>query len=281
MGNRERTQAAQSSKGQVSSRAAEVYEESFVPALFQPWAPRMADAAHIAAGQRVLDVATGTGILARTVAERVGPAGSVVGLDINDGMLAVARRVAPHIEWRLDRAEALPFGDSSFDAVVSQFGLMFFEDKPGALREMWRVLRPGGRLAVAVWDSVENAPGIRTLMGLLQEYGGQQAADGLRAPFSLGDTDLLRRLFEDAGIPDARIMGHPGQARYPSIDSWMYTNTKGWVFADLFDDAQYERLLRAANEALAGFVMPDGTVVFDIPAYIITASKPGSNGRNP
>src|SRR5262245_61490850 len=114
-----------SDKGQVSRNAAEVYEEFFVPALFQEWTSRVAGAAKIQAGQRVLDVACGTGILARTVAERVGPAGSVVGLDMNEGMLAVAARKAPQIEWRQGISEALPFDGDSFEAVVSQFGLMF------------------------------------------------------------------------------------------------------------------------------------------------------------
>jgi len=125
-------------RGQVTKSAAEVYEEFFVPALFQEWASRVTDAAGLRAGQRVLDVACGTGVLARAAAERVGPAGAVVGLDVNDGMLGVARRRAPQLEWRPGRAEALPFEDRSFDAVVSQFGLMFFEDRAAALAEAIR-----------------------------------------------------------------------------------------------------------------------------------------------
>ena len=117
---------SESIKGQVIASAAEVYEQFFVPALFQQWPPRVAGAAQIRAGQRVLDVACGTGILAREVSERVDPTGPVVGLDINDGMLAVARRKAPEIELRQAPAEALPFPTASFDAVVSQFSLMFF-----------------------------------------------------------------------------------------------------------------------------------------------------------
>jgi ubiquinone/menaquinone biosynthesis C-methylase UbiE len=110
---------SESERGQVSRSAAEVYEEFFVPALFEEWTDRVAEAARVGPGARVLDVACGTGVLARKVAGRVGSTGSVVGLDVNDGMLAVARRAAPGIEWRQGRAEALPFGDASFDAVVS------------------------------------------------------------------------------------------------------------------------------------------------------------------
>jgi ubiquinone/menaquinone biosynthesis C-methylase UbiE len=116
--------------GQVARSAAEVYEEFFLPALIQQWASRVAGAAGIQTGERALDVACGTGVLARTVAERVGPNGAVVGVDINEGMLAVARKKAPEIEWKQGRAETLPLDSDSFDAVVSQFGLMFFEDRP-------------------------------------------------------------------------------------------------------------------------------------------------------
>src|SRR5688500_16775452 len=129
-------------RGQVNSSAAEIYESFFVPALFQEWAGRVADTAHIQLGQRVLDVACGTGVLARAAADRAGAGGSVTGLDINEGMLAVAAQKAPHIDWRQGQAEALPFEDGTFDAVVSQFGLMFFDDRAAAIREMRRVLRP-------------------------------------------------------------------------------------------------------------------------------------------
>ena len=108
----------ESETGQVTRSAAEVYEEFFVPALFEQWADRMVDAAAIESGHRVLDVACGTGVLALAAANRAGP-GAVVGLDVNVGMLAVARRKAPGIDWRQGRAEALPFDDESFDRVVS------------------------------------------------------------------------------------------------------------------------------------------------------------------
>lgn len=142
---------------------AEVYDELFVPALFAQWGPRVAEAAAIELGQRVLDVGCGTGVLARAAAERVGPQGFVVGLDPNAQMLAVARRKRSVVEWQLDRAEALPFDDASFDAVVSQFALMFIESKSTAITEMLRVLRPRGRLVMAVWDSLERAPGYLAL----------------------------------------------------------------------------------------------------------------------
>ncbi|MBZ0295180.1 MAG: methyltransferase domain-containing protein [Anaerolineae bacterium] len=259
--------------GQVNRTAAEVYEAFFLPALFEEWSGRVADVAGIQPGQHVLDVACGTGVLARAVAKRVGPAGSVIGLDINEGMLAVAARKAPQIEWRQGRAEALPFDNDQFDAVVSQFALMFFEDRQAAIREMVRVLRPGGQMAVAVWDTLENTPGYAAMVALLQRLFGEEAANGLRAPYNLGDTQQLRALFADSGV-DVELTTREGTARFPSIERWMYTDIKGWVLADMIDDAQFALLLREAEQALAPFVTADGSVAFSAPAHIVTAHKP-------
>lgn len=265
--------ASDSERGQINTSAAEVYEEFFLPALFAEWPPRVADAARIGMGHKALDVACGTGVLARTIAQRVGPSGSVTGFDINPGMLAVARRKAPDIAWRQGRAEALPFDDDQFDAVVSQFGLMFFVDRRAALAEMYRVLRPGGRLAVAVWDAVDRSPGYTAMVKLLRELFGDSAADALRAPFVMGDTKVLRALFIDAGIADARITTQEGMARFDSIESWVYTDIKGWTLADMIDDAQYHRLLEAAKKKLQAYAGVDGKVAFRMPAHIVTATK--------
>ena len=142
-------------QGQVSASAAQVYDDFFVPALFQGWVSRVVDAAKIASGHCVLDVACGTGVVTREIAKGLGANGSVIGLDLNPGMLAVAKEKAPNIEWQQGNAEALPFDSNSFDVVICQFGLMFFEHRQAALKEMLRVLRQGGRLVIAVWDSLE------------------------------------------------------------------------------------------------------------------------------
>ena len=258
-------------KGQVTRSAAEIYDEFFVPALFAEWAPRMAKAARLAPGQRVLDVACGTGALAIEAARRTSPGGAVTGLDRNDGMLAVARRKSPDIDWRVGRAEALPFADGAFDAVVSQFGLMFFEDRVAALRDMARVARPGGRLAVAVWDGLDAAPGYAAMTALLARLFGDRIADQLRAPYALGDKAQLSALFAASGLRNADIATPDGTARFPSIEAWVRTDVKGWTLADLIDDDQYKTLLAEAPKALAAFVQSDGSVAFRHSAHIGTA----------
>jgi SAM-dependent methyltransferase len=259
--------------GQVSKSAAEVYDEFFVPALFEQWGAPVCDEARIGSGMTVVDIACGTGALTLEAKRRAGSTGRVIGLDCNGEMLAAAHRKARDIEWVNGRAEDLPFGDSTFDAVVSQFGLMFFEDRTKALAEMWRVLRPGGRLVVAVWAGLERSPGYSELVGLLDRLFGPEAANALRAPFSLGENDLLSGTLKSAGIDDAVISLHEGSAVFPSMREWMHTEIRGWTLADMIDDDQFAALVHAAEIDLARFVRSDDAVEFECPALFATAVK--------
>ncbi len=252
---------------------AEVYDALFVPALFRQWGPVLADQAQIDRGERVIDVACGTGVLALAALDRVGPQGEVVGLDANPEMLGVARRKSNRIDWREGRAEELPFPDGSFDAAVSQFGLMFFEDRVAGLREMTRVLKPGGRLAVAVCDSLDRSPGYAAVADLLERLFGDEVAAAFRAPFVLGDVDRLRALCNQAGI-GAEVNRHRGTVRFSSIESLISTERACvWTLGGLLNEEQFDRLVDEAQEALRPFLTANGDVAFDMPALIITASR--------
>lgn len=263
------------SRGQVGRPAAEVYEELFVPALFEQWTGPMLSAVGVAPGDAVLDVACGTGVLARAAHQRVGPTGSVVGLDRNDGMLAVAGRYGDGeaLTWRHGVAESLPFDDGSFDRVLCQFGLMFFDDGRRAVDEMARVLRPGGTVAVATWSAVDESPGYASLVELVRRIVGDVAADALLAPFTLGSDEALRTLIADA-FPDVVVTRHEGTARFESIETWVHTDTRGWTLSDLIDETTYERLLHHALTVLAPFAGAGGKVRFATPALIANASSP-------
>jgi len=257
--------------------SAAAYEGLFVPALFGQWAPRVTDAAKVAAGDRVLDVACGTGVLAREAARRVRPGGKVTGLDPTAGMLAVAARIDPSIEWREGVAEALPFPDQAFDVVLSQFGLMLFSDRELAAREMLRVLEPGGRLSVAVWNGIAHNPAYETLAALLEDVAGKPAADAIRAPFSLGDRDGLAALFEDAGASNVTVDTRTGTGRFPSIRTMVEADLRGWLPVTgivLAEDEIAEALARA-EDMLAPYRAANGSAEFAVSAHLLTAERPG------
>ncbi len=258
---------------QLSTDAAVVYEQDFVPALFGQWAPRLADAADVRPGDRFLDVGCGTGVVAREAALRVGPNGRVVGFDVNESMLAVAKRMRPEIEWRQGDAIQLPFEDESFDAVVSQFMLMFIADRVGVIKEMWRVVAPGGRLAAAVWMAFERSLGDVALAKIARRLIGDDAAEAFKAPYVLGDEDELVGLFHSAGITDAKVETREGSFFFPSIDEFVRVWAKGWVLADMDDDI-YTALLEEAHKDLKHFCNDVGEIKMPMDALIATAQKP-------
>ncbi|MCA9751780.1 MAG: methyltransferase domain-containing protein [Gemmatimonadetes bacterium] len=257
---------------QAQIEAATAYETLFVPAIFEEWAPRVVAAASLAPGHHVLDVACGTGVLARAAAAHVGEGGRVTALDPIPGMLAVAERVAPHVEWRRGVAEDLPFENDSFDACVSQFGLMFFTDRVGALREMKRVVRPGGRVAVAVWDSLENTPLYAEEVALLDRLAGSAAGDALRAPFVLGDPRELESLFTEAGFDDVKVTTQTGVGDFPSLRTLVEADLRGWlpVMGVPLSEEKIAEILAAADSTLARWVTPDGRLRFESPAHIVS-----------
>jgi SAM-dependent methyltransferase len=167
-----------------------------------------------------------------------------------------------------------PFPDETFDAVVSQFGLMFFEDRTAALREMLRVLRKGGRMAVAVCDALEHSPGYFALADLLERLFSEKVAAAFRAPFVLGDPERLRAICRGARVVGAKIARHEGVVRFASIASLISTERACvWTLGGILDESQFGRLLREAEVTLRPFVTGDGTVVFTMPALIMTAVK--------
>jgi SAM-dependent methyltransferase len=255
--------------------AASAYEALFVPALFAQWAPRVADAAHLRLGQRVLDVACGTGVVAREMLSRVGSAGHVAGIDASPGMIAVARRLAPAVEYREGTAESLPFSDRSFDAAVSQFALMFFGDRRKALQEMLRVLAPGGRLVVAVWDSLESMPAFASEVVLLERMAGRPAADALRAPFVLGNRNDLAALFTEAGVASADVTTERGTAQFPGIRVMVEADLRGWLplMGVMLTEDQIGRILKEAEQVLGSYATADGRASFPLSAHIVTATK--------
>src|SRR5262249_41323340 len=192
---------------QLQGDAAERYERWVVPFIVGPWVPALLDLAELRAGERVLDVACGTGVVSRLAARRVAPGGTATGLDLNEGMLAVAGRLplppGLTIDWRQGSAVALPFAERTFDVVVCQHGLMFFPDRLKALAEMRRVLTPGGRVAVSVWTGP--SPYFTAQREGLARYVSAEAASTGAVAFSLGDAAELGDLLKSAGFRDVVV----------------------------------------------------------------------------
>jgi SAM-dependent methyltransferase len=250
--------------------AAQAYEALFVPALFGAWAERTVRAARVERGERVLDVACGTGVVAREALTRVGTAGFVAGLDANAGMVAVARRLSPDIEFSVGDAAALPFPNGAFGAVLCQFGWMFFQDRTAALREAKRVLKPRGRFAFVVWDAIETAPVFAALAKSLDRFIGSNAAGALHAPFVLGDRERLQAIVADAGL-SAAIETVRGKASFPSVSVLVEAEMRGWlpVMGVEPTDEQVARVLEDMATEARDHVQPDGTVAFEMSAHIV------------
>lgn len=260
---------------QVETTAAERYEHRLVPALMAAWAPRTVDAAGVRPGDRVLDIACGTGIAARTAAQRVGVSGQVTGLDLNPGMLAVANRLQPEIEWRQGDSAALPFADASFDCVLCQFGLMFFPDRLAALREMHRVLKQGGRVAVATWDAIEVSPPYVHQAEIVERLAGPDAAAIVRAPFVLDDPDEVERLLVAAGFDAVTNETTADVITYPNVDAVLEGEidaTPLGTFLQEQSPAIYIQTKEEMRAALAPFVTKDG-VVYPTAAHIVSGRR--------
>ena len=200
---------AQPERWQLSGHGPESYEQHMVPAIFAPCAASLVAHAALRPGEQVLDAACGTGMVARLVAPQVGEAGCVTGLDLNPDMLAVARALAPPsgapMTWQEGSVEALPFEDGTFDVVLCQQGLQFCPNRAGAVREMRRVLRAGGRLCCSVWRDLLHSPYNMAVVQAVTQHINPEAGQRMRAPFMLGNREELRTLLQTAGFQDVHI----------------------------------------------------------------------------
>ncbi len=258
---------------QIPIEAAEAYEAAFVPAFFAQWAPILLDAAGVTAGQRILDVACGTGIVARTAADRVGSA-NLVGVDLNEAMLTVARRVCPDIDWRQGDAAALPFDDGSFDTMVCQMALMFLPDRVKALQEMARVVAPGGAVAILVPSSLDAQPAYGPFVDMAARHAGGEARSLLSSYFACGDLGDLTRLFEEAGLPLPTTGTHLGVARFPSVDALVTTEVDSTPLGERITPEVRDQICDGARDVLAQFTTADGSLEAPFQVHVVAARRP-------
>jgi ubiquinone/menaquinone biosynthesis C-methylase UbiE len=206
---------------QLEGESGELYERYLVPPVTLPWAVDLVGRVGVEAGACVLDVACGTGAVARVAAERVGDGGRVVGVDVNRSMLRVARARLPEVEWCEGSVIALPFTAGEFDVLFCQLGLQFFPDRSAALSEMRRVLAKGGRVGASVYTSIERNPAAEALSDALDRHFGGEASRAKRSEHSLADPAKLAGLLATAGFAGVRVETVALEVRFASVQEWV------------------------------------------------------------
>ncbi|MCA1371579.1 class I SAM-dependent methyltransferase [Bradyrhizobium sp. BRP14] len=266
---------------QLDGSAAELYERYLVPAITSLWAADLIARAQPKAGEAVLDIACGTGVVTRLAARHLGT-GRVVGLDLNPGMLAVAGAMAstePPIEWVEGSALGLPFTDASFDVVLCQLGLQFFPDRFRALREMRRVLVPSGRVALSVYGPIERTPAAFAFAQALDEHLGAGASNTKRAEHIFSEVEELRTLISGAGFDQVEIHTVTQLITFPSVLDYVRfqltaTPMKGLLseHSELDREAVMNSVASDARSVLLdSYVLGDGRLRFPQEGYVATA----------
>jgi ubiquinone/menaquinone biosynthesis C-methylase UbiE len=255
----------------------QAYEQYMVPGIMIPGVNLMLQYALPQSGERVLDIACGTGIAARTVAPLVGTQGKVTALDINPAMLAVGRGLpqpeGATIEWREGSALSLPLPDSAYDLVVCHQGFQFFPDKLLALREAKRVLVSGGRIVLSVQQSLQLNPIYQHFNEVLI---GRMKMPALAAPFAFGEVEPLLAVLTEAGFSRVEVIPVSHTLRFPSIDIYLQASVIGSAaviqeMARLDADAKtqlVDEISRDMHDTLAPYVEADGTLVMPLNANI-------------
>ncbi|HEY1569086.1 MAG TPA: methyltransferase domain-containing protein [Solirubrobacteraceae bacterium] len=260
---------------QVQGREAELYERHLVPAVTALWATDLVERTGVRPGERVLDVACGTGVVTRAALERVGSEGSVRGLDINPAMLAVARAKSPGVDFVRGSALMLPFDDAAFDIVLCQLGLQFFPNRAAALAQMRRVLTGDGRLGLSVYGPIEDNPGTLALAQALDHHLGTGASQTKRAEHVLAYATLVDKLVRDAGFRDITITTETKLVRFASTAEWVSIQLTATPLASLLAErlgrpGVTERITASVVEALARYEV-DGALEFPQEAHVVVA----------
>jgi len=255
---------------EITDDLVRTHEQYLVPAIYAQWANRVAEIAEIERGQHVLDVACGTGTLARAAQLETGLTGKVIGLDSNQKMLESAHVKSRGIEWQLGDATAMPFVKNRFDRVICQFALMFIANRVAAIKEMLRVCKPGGLVVLATWGPLQRGGAYDALINLVKSYSGAHAAMKLSSPWALGNPGVMDALLLTSGINEYECHQREGQARYPSLRSFIETHLRLAGEFDNLTEQAFQEILNAADKELHPFLAPGGQLVAQLNSNIFT-----------
>ena len=272
------TRATAEEHWQMDASAPELYERYLVPAITSHWASDLLDRIALRRGESVLDIACGTGIVARLAAQR-GHAGRLVGIDLNTAMLTTARTKSAEIEWIEGSALALPFDEDSFDVLLCQLGLQFFPDRQLALKEMVRVLKPGGRAAWNVFTAIERTPAAHALVQALDKYLGPESSRTKRSEHLSCDAREIGAWAKRAGFDEVEVATVNKRFTFPSMLDYVRIQLTATPMAGLLKDKDAEErerlVLSIADDAasrIAPSMLADGKLAFPQESFVVLAS---------
>jgi SAM-dependent methyltransferase len=258
----------------------DAYEHELMVPLFVPWAEYLLDLVEVDAGEAAIDVACGPGTVARLQAERVGIEGQVVACDFSEEMLSIARSKPPArgapIEYRLCPAEALDAPSGAFDVLTCQQGYQFFSARSVALAEMRRVLRPGGRVAVAVWAEFEEMGPWPALSNAITITFGDDVAEAFRSgPWGLPDGNAIADEFRAAGFDEVSVRREVVPIELDGVDHLIRTLGAAPIWSEVagLSDAAFQQFRDATDAACARWQDASGAIRGETTSHIITAKN--------
>src|SRR5574341_137942 len=271
---------AESRPATVGASAAELYEQILAPGIYNTWARFVVDAAAPRRGDRALDIACGTGVVTRMLAQGVSVMGEVIGMDVDPAMLSVARTIPrpsgrSAIDWDEASATSLPYEDEHFDIVTCQQGLPYFANRATAMTEIYRVLGLSGRVSMLVWRGIQHNPGFAAFADVIERYAGADAAATVRAPFIMDSAEELRALFRNAHFRDIKIDSTTGTGFFPSVEIFTKCMILGTPLAKALATLGPEARTTLYPDicvALTQYTTPQG-VLFPMGAHLISAKK--------
>ncbi|GIK42188.1 MAG: hypothetical protein BroJett011_60210 [Chloroflexota bacterium] len=270
---------ATSRQWQLAHEAAERYEHILVPAILGPFAQALVEWSALQPGEVVVDIGCGTGAAAHFAAEKVGPAGRVIGIDVNGGMIEVAKARTPQgapIDWYQKSAYDLPLANQTADIALCAQTLQFLDNRPQALAEMYRVLKPGGRVTLSSWTNIQESPYFNNLVAVISHHINHDTAAGLGAAFNLSNPDEIRSLLDKAGFRAIEVAATQLELELPPVEEFVPRHISATPMAVGFNtasEAERQAVLNDLAARLAPFKKPDRSLRVPFTSYLAHGYK--------
>ncbi len=260
---------------QLSGDGPDAYEKYIVPAYTRTWAKEIVNRTCLRDGEAILDVACGTGLVARIAAERRNSTDLIYGVDVNEIMINKAKGIEENINWYHSDVTDIPFPDNHFEVIFCQQGLQYFPDPSLALKEMNRVLVENGRILLSVWRPIQYSPFYASLCMVLKEYVSEKAASMLSSAFNFGESGKLSALFNNTGFKNININIVVKQMSYSPFDEFVIGGIMATPFFEdikQMPESKREEMLSQLYKLNQNYIDDDGLAA-PLESYIVNAKK--------